>query len=49
MFAHIGRDDVFNSPVATETASNTYIGVVKPVSQWKDGKDTIYPAKGSHR
>jgi hypothetical protein len=44
-FAHIGRNDIFDSPVATETASNTYIGVVKPVSRWKDGKDDI-PCKG---
>ena len=45
MFARIGRNDVFNSPVATETASNAYIGLVKPMSRWKDGKDEI-PCKG---
>jgi hypothetical protein len=44
-FARIGRNDVFDSPVATETASNTYVGVVKPVSCCKDGKDDI-PCKG---
>ena len=45
MFAGIGRNDVFDSPVATEIASNTYMGVVKQVSCWKDGKDDI-PCKG---
>jgi hypothetical protein len=45
MFAHIGRNDVFDPPVATETAGDTYTGVVKPVSRTKDGKDEI-PCKG---
>ena len=45
MFAHIGRNDVFDSPIATETASNTYTDEIKPVSRWKDGKDEI-PCKG---
>jgi len=45
MFAHIGRNDVFDSPVATEIASNTYISVGKAGARWKDGKDDI-PCKG---
>jgi hypothetical protein len=45
MFAGIGRNDVLDSPVATETTSNTYTGVVKSVSRRKDGKDDI-PCKG---
>jgi hypothetical protein len=36
-----GRNDVFNTPVTTEITNNTYIGVVKLVSRWKDGKDGV--------
>lgn len=45
MFANIGRNDVFDSPVATESPSNTYMGVVRSVSRWEDGKNEI-PCKG---
>ena len=45
MFADMERNDVFDSPVATKTASNTYIGVVKPVSRRMNRKDDI-PCKG---
>ena len=45
MFAHITRNDVFDPPVATEIASNTYRCVIKPVSRWNDRKDDI-PCKG---
>jgi hypothetical protein len=45
MFARIGRNKIFDSPVAIKSASNTYIGVVKPLSRRKDGKGDI-PCKG---
>lgn len=45
MFASIGRNDVFDSPVATESSSNTYISMVRSVSRWENGKNKI-PCKG---
>jgi hypothetical protein len=48
MFAHIGRNDVFDSPVATETASNTYIAWLSQYLAGTTGR-TTYPARASHR